>query len=107
MPPGDELKKSDPDPGDCAVTSRSGFRRSARSRGILSVAEPKRFRGLTDIPVGVKLWLLIVLNSSLALLLAGAGLLVYQRYEQRREAVRELMAQGRGAGREQRRSLEF
>ncbi len=43
--------------------------------------------------IRVKLWLLIVLNSSLALLLAGAGMLVYQTYVQRGEAARALIAQ--------------
>jgi diguanylate cyclase (GGDEF)-like protein/PAS domain S-box-containing protein len=43
--------------------------------------------------VRVKFWLLIVLNSSLALLLAGGGLLGYQTYAQRQEAARELTAE--------------
>src|SRR5579863_2501968 len=46
-----------------------------------------------DLPISIRLWLLIVLNSSLALLLAGTGSLVYQRYVQRRAAVQEVTAQ--------------
>jgi diguanylate cyclase (GGDEF)-like protein/PAS domain S-box-containing protein len=43
--------------------------------------------------VRVKFWLLIVLNSSLALLLAGGGLFGYQTYVQRQEVARELTAE--------------
>jgi diguanylate cyclase (GGDEF)-like protein/PAS domain S-box-containing protein len=46
-----------------------------------------RLAKFRETPIGVMLWLLIVVNSSIALVLAGAGLLVYQRYEQNREAV--------------------
>ena len=53
-------------------------------------------RGLTDYltfaSIRAKLWLLIALNSSLALLLAGGGLLIYQRYVQRQQAARELIS---------------
>ena len=48
---------------------------------------------LENIPISVRLWLLIVLSSSLALLLTGASSLLYQRYAQRGEAVQTLQAQ--------------
>jgi diguanylate cyclase (GGDEF)-like protein/PAS domain S-box-containing protein len=54
--------------------------------GILS-------RYLAFASIRVKLWLLIVLNSSLALALAAAGMLAYQRYVQRDEAAHKLIAQ--------------
>jgi diguanylate cyclase (GGDEF)-like protein/PAS domain S-box-containing protein len=54
--------------------------------GILS-------RYLAFASIRVKLWLLIVLNSSLALALAAAGMLAYQRYVQRDEAAHKLVAQ--------------
>jgi diguanylate cyclase (GGDEF)-like protein/PAS domain S-box-containing protein len=54
--------------------------------GILS-------RYLAFASIRVKLWLLIVLNSSLALALAAAGMLAYQRYVQRDEAAHMLIAQ--------------
>jgi diguanylate cyclase (GGDEF)-like protein/PAS domain S-box-containing protein len=54
--------------------------------GILS-------RYLAFASIRVKLWLLIVLNSSLALVLAAAGMLAYQRYVQRDEAAHKLIAQ--------------
>jgi len=46
-----------------------------------------------DASIGVKLWLLIVLNSSLALFVSGAGLVVYQRYVQRDQAAHQVAAQ--------------
>lgn len=48
---------------------------------------------LKDIPISIRLWLLIVLNSSLALLLTGTGSFVYQRYVQRSGAEQEIRAQ--------------
>ncbi len=51
------------------------------------------FNTLRDVPISVRLWLLIVLNSSLALVLTGAGSLLYQRYAQRSAAVQEIEAQ--------------
>src|SRR5579872_4147487 len=42
-----------------------------------------------------KLWILISLNSSLALLLAGLGLFGYESFEEKQEAVRELSTQAR------------
>jgi diguanylate cyclase (GGDEF)-like protein/PAS domain S-box-containing protein len=70
----------------------------APSRSITSLLAPAidratRALAFKDVSIRVKLWLLIVLNSSLALLLAGTGLLVYQRYEQHQQAARELTAQ--------------
>jgi diguanylate cyclase (GGDEF)-like protein/PAS domain S-box-containing protein len=50
-------------------------------------------RYLAFASIRVKLWLLIVLNSSLALALAAAGMLAYQRYVQRDEAADGLIAQ--------------
>ena len=43
--------------------------------------------------IRVKVWFLIVLNISLALFLAGAGLLGYQTYVQRSEGARQLTAE--------------
>jgi diguanylate cyclase (GGDEF)-like protein/PAS domain S-box-containing protein len=50
-------------------------------------------RYLAFASIRVKLWLLIVLNSSLALALAAAGMLAYQRHVQRDEAAHKLIAQ--------------
>src|ERR1035441_5682455 len=43
--------------------------------------------------IRVKVWFLIVLNISLALFLAGAGLLGYETYVQRSEGARQLTAE--------------
>jgi hypothetical protein len=52
-------------------------------------------RGLANSSIRVRLSVLVVLNSSLALLLAGVTLFAYETYEQRQAAVRELSAQAR------------
>jgi len=55
----------------------------------------------------VKLWCLIVLNSSIALLLAGVGLLAYQGYQERNTATRELTTQAEMIARSSAAALSF
>ncbi len=63
---------------------------------------PAWFSNLTFASIRVQLWFLIILNSSLALVLSGSGLLLYQKYVQhqtfansspRMRRTRELIAQ--------------
>lgn len=70
---------------DCVSVSAGGAQHGAASRSPIGI--------FGDIPISIRLWLLIVFNSSLALLLAGTGSLVYQRYVQRRAAVQEITSQ--------------
>lgn len=55
----------------------------------------------------VKLWSLIVLNSSIALFLAGVGLLAYQGYQERSTATRELTTQAEMIARNSAAALSF
>jgi diguanylate cyclase (GGDEF)-like protein/PAS domain S-box-containing protein len=60
-----------------------------------------------DTSIQVKLWLLIVLNSSMALFLAGSTLLAVQLYQQREAVIRRLTAEADVVARSSTGALSF
>ena len=60
-----------------------------------------------DTSLQVRLWLLLVLNSSIALLLAGSALLAFQIYQQRTTVIRKLTTQAEIVARSSTAALSF